>query len=311
MSTPRNIAASVRQRLLNLARSERADFQLVLNRYGLERLLFRLSQSRHHDRFVLKGAMPFQLGSGHPHRPTRDLDLLGYGEPSIPGFEQLFREICRQDATTDGLTFPSESVRAAQIKEDDEYQGLRIRLEARLGNARIPLQIDIGFGDAVTPAPHMATFPTLLDFPAPTLQTYPRETVIAEKFQAMVVLGIANSRMKDFYDLWTLANQFAFRGSTLCTAIQATFERRRTPLPAAVPLALRTEFTEDSTKQTQWRAFLRKSQLTTGDLALAAVADTLTQFLMPPVEALVRNVEFVRDWLPPGPWQGHQAATRQ
>jgi Nucleotidyl transferase AbiEii toxin, Type IV TA system len=246
------MAASVRQRLLNIARDRQEDFQLVLSRFALERLLFRLSRSQHRDAFTLKGAMLFQFWGGEPHRPTRDLDLLGRGEPSTEQFEQVFQEVCRQPAGDDGLVFRDETVRAEQIKEDDEYQGLRIRLEARLGSARIPIQIDVGFGDAVTPGPQEITFPTLLDFPAPVIQAYPRETVVAEKFQAMVMLGIANSRMKDFYDLWMLAGQFEFQGPILCDAIHATFDRRKTTLPVGPPLALTSEFAEDSGKQTQW-----------------------------------------------------------
>lgn len=298
----RNMAASIRQRLLNIARSKQEDLQLVLSRYALERFLFRVSQSPHRARFVLKGALLFQLWSGEPHRPTRDLDLLGRGKPSTQHFEQVFQDVCRQPVGDDGVTFRAETVRAEQIKEDDEYQGLRLRLEARLGNARIPLQIDIGFGDAVTPGPDEITYPTLLDFPAPTVQAYPRETVVAEKFQAMVMLGIANSRMKDFYDLWTLARQFEFPGPTLCAAIQATFDRRRTPLPDEVPLGLRPEFTGDSVKLTQWNAFLRKGRLA-GSMTLTEVADTLAGFLLPPTEALVRDEPFDGIWRPPGPWQ--------
>lgn len=297
------MAASVRQRLLNIARTQQDDFQLVLSRYALERLLFRLSQSSHRDQFVLKGAMLFQLWGGQPHRPTRDLDLLGRGDPSIRRFEQVFQDICRQPAGDDGLAFLAETVRAEQIKEDDEYQGLRLRLEARLGNARIPLQIDIGFGDAVTPEPHEITYPTLLEFPAPTIRAYPRETVVAEKFQAMVMLGIANSRMKDFYDLWTIASKFEFQGPMLCAAIRATFERRRTPLPDEAPLALRPEFTGDSVKRTQWQAFIRKGKLASGGMTLAEVAGMLAGFLMPPTDALVQGDSFKGVWHPPGPWQ--------
>ncbi len=299
----RNSAASVRQRLLNIARKQQEELQFVLSQYARERLLFRLSQSPHRDQFVLKGAMLFQLWSGQPHRSTRDLDLLGQGEPSLQRFERMLQEVCQQAVEDDGLAFRAETVRAEQIKEDDEYQGLRLRLEARLGNARIPVQIDIGFGDAVTPAPEEITFPAILDFPAPTIRAYPRETVVAEKFQAMVMLGIANSRMKDFYDLWTLARQFEFRGQELCAAIGATFERRRTPLPIEQPLALTTEFSEDATKRTQWQAFVRKGKLAGVGIPLAEVTVALAGFLLPPTNALVRRVNFNATWSPPGPWK--------
>jgi hypothetical protein len=217
---PANLAASVRQRLLNLARTQKEDFQLVLTRYALERLLYRLGRSEHAGIFILKGAMLFQIWSNQRHRPTRDLDLLGRGESSIERFEQIFRDICQATVEDDALVFMADSVRGERIKEDQEYEGLRIRFEARLEHARISLQIDIGFGDAVRPAATKIEYPTLLDFPAPTVLAYRQPTVVAEKFQAMVALGIANSRMKDFYDLWVLARDFEFDGSTLCEAFQ-------------------------------------------------------------------------------------------
>ena len=231
------MAASVRQRLMNKAREQGEAFDLVLIRYTSERLLYRLSQSAFRDRFVLKGAMLFQLWGGSIHRPTRDLDLLAYGSPSPVDFEQLFREVCEEDVEDDGLNFRAESVHAVRMKEDEEYEGLRLKLQAYLDAARISVQIDVGFGDAVTPGPDEITYPTLLDFPAPTLKAYPRVTVVAEKFQAMVMLGIANSRMKDFYDVWTLARHFAFSGPVLCAAMRATFERRKTVLPSTTALS--------------------------------------------------------------------------
>ncbi|QDU59611.1 hypothetical protein Pan216_04420 [Planctomycetes bacterium Pan216] len=300
---PRNMAASVRQRLMNKAKQQKEDFGLVLTRYGLERLLYRLSQSRHRDQFILKGAMLFQLWSGHVHRPTRDLDLLGYGDPAPERFQEILRDICGLDVEDDGLEFHAESVHAERMKEDEEYQGLRIKLQATLAPARIPIQIDIGFGDAINPGPNEVTYPTLLDLPAPTLKAYPRETVVAEKFQAMVMLGIANSRMKDFYDVWTLARQFEFSGSVLCSALRGTFQRRKTALPEQPPLALTTEFTEDRQKLTQWRAFVRKSKLDAEGTELTGIAESLRGFLMPPTDALVAGADFEMDWLPNGPWQ--------
>jgi len=299
---PRNLAASVRQRLMNLARVQNEEFQLVLTRYALERLLYRLSQSEHRDVFVLKGAMLFQLWSDQPHRPTRDLDLLGHGENTIPRFERIFREVCKLAVEEDGLVFSAESVRGDTMKEDQEYAGLRLNLDCRLENARIPVQIDIGFGDVVTPAAAEVTYPVLLDFLAPVLPAYSRESVVAEKFQAMVMLGIANSRMKDFYDLWVLARQFEFQGPLLCQAIRATFERRRTPVPAETPLALSPEFAQDRGKQTQWRAFISKGKLDTGGVGLNEVIDALRDFLMPAAEAIVAGRLSAMTWPALGPW---------
>lgn len=257
---PRDLVASVRQRLMNLSRERGEEFQLFLTWYGVERLLYRLAQSPHAGAFVLKGAALFQLWTGEPHRSTRDLDLLGQGEPSTNRLRQVFQEVCSVTVANDDLTSLTDAIQAEQIKEDDEYQGIRLRIEARLGNIRLPLQIDVGFGDAITPAPQAVTYPTLLDFPAPHLNAYPRETVVAEKSQTMVRLGMANSRTKDFYDVWTLARQFEFDGTGLCAAIRATFQRRQTALPATAPLALRPEFSGDRNKATQWSAFLRKGQ---------------------------------------------------
>jgi hypothetical protein len=214
-STKSNLAASVRQRLLNLAKERRADFQLILIQYGIERLLYRLTQSVYKDRFLLKGAMLFSIWSNEPFRSTRDVDLLGQGDNDIPTMLKVFKEICRTAVEDDGLQFLVDTIEGEQIRDDHEYQGIRLRFEARLAGARIPLQIDIGFGDAVAPPPELVDYPVMLDLPVPRLRAYPREVVVAEKFQAMVVLGIANSRMKDFFDIWMLASVFDFAGPRL------------------------------------------------------------------------------------------------
>ncbi len=300
---PRNLAASVRQRLLNHARKKGEDFQYVLTRYGLERLLYRLSRSPHADSFVLKGAVLFQLWSDQPHRPTRDLDLLGQGEPSTDRLEQLFCDICAVSVEDDGLRFLGNSVRAEPIKEHDEYQGIRLRIDARLESARIPLQVDVGFGDVITPGTIDVLYPTLFDFPAPSIRAYPRETVVAEKFQAMVMLGIANTRMKDFYDLWTLALRFEFDGPTICQAIEATFRRRQTELPSSTPIALTGEFAQDRDKANQWRAFLERGGLVDQTPTLDEAVVVLDSFLMPPTRALIEGRSFPMRWPSEGPWQ--------
>jgi len=194
-------------------------------------------------------------------------------------------------------------VHGETIKEDQEYEGLRLTLDCRLENARIPIQIDIGFGDVVTPAASELSYPVLLDFPAPILAVYSRESVVAEKFQAMVMLGIANSRMKDFYDLWVLARQFEFQGPVLCQAIRATFERRRTSVPAEVPLALSAEFSNDPGKQMQWRAFVGKNKLDTGGAALDEIVDVLRGFLMPPTQAVAAGGLLEMVWPALGLWR--------
>ncbi len=244
----------------------------------------------------------FALWSERPHRPTKDLDLLGQGENSVERLEQIFRDLCVLPVEDDGLTFHPETIKAERIKQDEEYEGVRVRCEVRLGNARVGLQADVGFGDAVTPEPMAVSYPTLLTFPAPELLAYPKETVVAEKFQAMVMLGIANSRMKDFYDLWVLAQQFAFQGRVLCGALRATFERRRTGLPGDVPLALSATFSSDKDKLRQWQAFIKKSKLETENVGLERVTAVLRDFLMPPATALVKGEPFEKTWPVSGPW---------
>lgn len=250
----RNVAASVRQRLLNLSRAQGRPFQEVLQFYVMERFLYRLSRSAHADRFVLKGALMLQVWEAPQSRPTMDIDMLGRTGNDPDALVQSFRSVLEAESLDDGLTFDLDSLRAEPITEEADYQGVRVRAFAELSGARVRLQIDIGFGDPVVPAPARLPYPVLLDFPAPELLCYSRESTIAEKFQAMVALGALNSRMKDFYDIWLLSRQFDFDLSTLAQAIAATFRRRDTPLPA------RPVFTESfaAEKQEQWRAFLRR-----------------------------------------------------
>ncbi len=236
-STVTNRPASVRQRLLNLSHQRQEDFNLVLSLYAIERLLYRLSQSSYAGQFVLKGAVLFSVWTGKLHRPTRDLDLLGFGDTSDERLSEIFQAICRHDVPPDGMAFDAESISITRILEGQEYGGQRLQLSASLDTARIPLQIDIGFGDAITPGARLTRYPTLLDFPAPELRSYPKETVVAEKLHAIVVHGVVNSRMKDYYDLRLLSRLFDFEGSLLTKAIQATFERRNTPVPVSTPIA--------------------------------------------------------------------------
>lgn len=298
-----NVAASVRQRLLNRARAQGEDYQVLLTRYVLERFLYRLSQSPYQGRFVVKGAMLFLLWEGKFHRTTRDLDLLAFGSGEIAPLEAIVREICTVAVEDDGMVLHPETIRGRAIREDQIYDGVRVTVEAHLGSARITLQIDVGFGDTIVPAPKQEAFPVLLDFPVPKLPVYPKETVVAEKFQAMVELGITNSRMKDFYDLWYLSGHFDFDGPTLVRAITATFERRGTPPPAGRPLALTDEFADDPTKQTQWNAFWRRGGLTSDAVSLQEVIEVLHDFLWPPTSAVATESSFEATWQPSGPWR--------
>jgi predicted nucleotidyltransferase component of viral defense system len=296
-----NLPASVRQRLLNLARERKEDFGLVLIRYGSERFLYRLSTSPHRDAFVLKGALLLQLWTAEIYRPTRDLDLLGRGL-SDTNFRKVFSEVCSQNVEDDGLTFLPNTIRVERIRDEEAYEGVRVRVEARLGGVRIPLQIDVGLGDKIVPAPVKLEYPTLLRFPAPKLHAYSKESVVAEKFEAMVKLGVVNSRMKDYYDLWVLAQRFEFESSTLAAAIQATFDTRHTTLPTSSPLALRAEFYELTTKQAQWLAFLRKSGLK-ADSSLKEAVEVIREFIMPVVNSVLKGNEENKVWQPAGPWR--------
>lgn len=274
----KNIGASVRARLLNLSKAHGQSFDLVLTRFALERLLFRLSQSPHAERFVLKGAMLMMSWFDDPHRGTRDLDLLGFGDPNEAAMLATFRDILAQDAE-DGVVFDPDTLRVDRIREEFDYGGLRLRAIASVGGARINLTIDIGFGDTLEPGAEVVDYPVMLDLPAPRLRAYARETVIAEKFQAMVALGRANSRMKDFYDIWILSRSFRFDDDRLAQAIAATFARRETTVPTELPDALTPAFAADEQKQKQWRAFVEDVAVDPGPLA--PVLRELIDFLMP------------------------------
>jgi len=299
---PKNTAASIRHRLQNLSRKSGEPFQILLTRYAMERLLFRLTHSPHKDKFILKGAILFTLWTGHMHRPTRDLDLLGFGKPDPEALRAIFLSLASIADENDGLMFLPDTLAVNPIREEQEYGGQRVTLIAKLGNSRINLQIDVGFGDAVTPAPQLVELPTLLAMPAPKLRAYPKETVVAEKFQAMVMLGMANSRMKDFFDLWVLSRSFAFSGSPLANALRATFRRRKTALPADVPVALTDTFALDAHKQVQWNAFVSRSDLTAKATPLPEIVAVLREFLLPPTEALIDKKKFAARWQPGGPW---------
>jgi predicted nucleotidyltransferase component of viral defense system len=253
---PRNIGASVRQRLLNLAHARGQPMELLLTRYALERLLHRLSLSHHRERFVLKGAMLLATWFDEPHRATRDVDLLGFGDPAQAALLGTFREVMAIEAD-DGVSFDLKGLRIEAIRVEVEYGGSRLSTTAALAGARIPITVDIGFGDAVEPGIEEIELPVLLDMPAPHLRAYPPETVIAEKFHAMVVLGMANSRMKDYYDVWMLTGAFELEPARLRRAVAATFARRNTVIPVEIPDGLSDGFAADPGKQRQWDAFAR------------------------------------------------------
>jgi hypothetical protein len=274
-----NVAASIHARLLAKARARGEDFNLVLTRYGLERFLYRLSVSPARDHYLLKGALLFDLWFDVPHRPTRDADFLGFGAADREALARHLRDVCAV-ASEDGLTFDPASISIEEIRDDARYGGLRVKLAGRLGNARCPVQLDVGYGDAVIPGPEEISYPTLLEeLPAPKLKAYPRASVVAEKLEAIVSLGIANSRMKDYFDLRALAREGAVGQDVLADAIAATFRRRGTRLPAELPLGLTDEFAQSAEKRAQWKAFLGKNRLgaSTLDEVIAEVCGFLAE----------------------------------
>ena len=291
---PGNIGASIRDRLLNKARAEKLDFNLLLTRYALERLIYRLSISAQRDQFLLKGALLFDLWFDVPHRPTHDVDFLGFGSAEIPHLEEVFCNICRIEVE-DGIVFQSESVKAVEIRKDANYAGVRVTLMGLLDSARCPVQADIGFGDAVVPGPEDVCYPIILPgVPQPQLRGYPRYTVVAEKLEALTSLGILNSRMKDFFDLWILAKHSDFDGQVLSRAVAATFERRGTPFPHGAPIGLSDEFINDAQKDKQWHAFLRKNAL--APMPLVSVIADLQKFLLPVLGAAAESTELRMKW---------------
>jgi predicted nucleotidyltransferase component of viral defense system len=293
------MAASVRDRLYNLAQREKRDFNLILTAFATERLLYRLACSEYANRFVLKGARLFALWTDKPHRPTRDLDLLGFGDSSPEALRRAFETICRTQVEPDGLTFDETAMTIEEIRLGQECDGQRTKLTAYLAQARIPLQIDVGFGDVVTPEARLLDYTPLLDaLPTPRVRAYPRETVLAEKLHAIVALGTLNTRMKDFYDICALANGFDYDGQTLCQAIHATFRRRGTPVPSELPVSLQHSFAEDEDRRRLWKGFLKRSaieDLASGDFAV--VLGKVRDFLGPPLLAAHQDEpSFAETW---------------
>jgi hypothetical protein len=299
---PKNTSASIRQRLLNHSTSIKTDPNLVLIWYGLERFLYRLSVSSHCERFVLKGAMLFRLWGGADFRSTKDLDLEGLLQNEAQVVREVFASICAQPVEDDGLVFDASSVQVSEIRDTQEYGGFRVGLTARLGTAILRLQIDVGFGDAITPAPTISELPSILSQSRPLVRVYPRETVVAEKFEAMVQLGMTNSRMKDYYDLWFMSRHFEFEGPTLAAAMRATFERRGTVIPGRSPISLTVEYAGDPNHVRQWAAFANRLgvEATPG---LGVVIGEIKEFVLPAALAAATEQPFPQYWKPQNRWR--------
>ncbi len=295
----RNVPASVRQRLLDLARERGQDFQLLLTHYTIERLLYRLGQSVYADQFVLKGAMLFRVWNTQASRTTRDLDLLGQGESSPEAVAKVFEDIAQtQVQPSDGIEFITGGLRADPIRDNSEYHGVRVRFTADLDGASIPVQVDVAFGDVVEPAPALATYPVLLDLPAPHIRTYPRHAVVAEKFQAIVSLGMANTRTKDYYDLWILSRDNEFDGDQLTGAVRSTFKQRKTVIPLAVPAGLSEEYLADPSRDRQWHGLAERFGAATPVPSFSTVGERIWEFLHPVTGNGIRG-----RWPAGGPWE--------
>jgi hypothetical protein len=297
----RNVAASIRARLLQKARAEQLDFNLLLTRFALERILYRLSVCEEKDQFLLKGALLFDIWFDVQHRPTHDADLLSLGSAHLPRLETLFRNICML-SVEDGIRYQADSVKATEIRKEANYAGVRVTLIGLLDGARCHVQVDIGFGDAVVPGPESADYPVILqDMPVPKLQVYPRYTVVAEKLEAMISLGMLNTRLKDFFDLWILARFSDLDGAVLAEAIHATFRRRGTSIPVGPPLCLSDEFSKHPQKALQWQGFQRKNALE--PIEFAEVVGSLRSFLQPVLTALSAGDSFTQRWRAGEGWE--------
>lgn len=297
-----NVPASVRQRLLKQARAAGRPFNETAQHYAIERFLYRFSQTPHAVRFVLKGAQMLRVWAAPLTRPTMDIDMLGQVANTSENLLRIMREAVTAPVDDDGLVFDADGMRAEEIVKNATYQGVRVLVPVALGTMRLPVQVDFAFGDAVFPAPAWVELSDVLGLGAPRLLGYTPESAVAEKFQAMVALDMANTRIKDFYDIWTLAGTLDFAGETVRQALAATFTRRATPLPVLPPVALTAPFTDDPAKQALWQAFLRKGRLDAGGQTLAEVAAALEKFLLPPSRAAARGESFPQAWRE-GQWQ--------
>ncbi len=298
----KNIEASVRGRLQNKAREANRPFAELLQYYAMERFLYRFSRSKYAEKFVLKGALMFTVWKVPERRTTLDIDFLAQYDNQIIKIEEVIKEVCGSKVLADGLKFDQATVEGQKIKEDADYEGVRVKFRGFLDRARIPMQIDVGFGDVVYPKPKTIDYPTILDFPKPELKGYPPESVVSEKFEAMIKLGLLNSRMKDFYDLWLMTRQFNFNGDSLTEALKLTFAHRKTNLPKKLPLFAEEIYDETSDRQILWKAFLLKNQITYAPQKLKETAHVIETFLEKPIEAIHKKIGFDSVWKAMSTW---------
>ena len=291
----KNTAASVRAKLLNLSRAKGLPLNALMEQYATGRFLYRLAQSQYRECFILKGAQLFRVWGAEEYRPTRDLDLLGTGKATEESIQAIFTELTQEEAEPpDGLEWGD--VMVTSIRDEVAYGGIRAKVGVHLDGALLRIQIDVGFGDAITPEAVEKEWHELLPFPSARLLVYPPETVIAEKLEAAVSLGINNSRMKDLYDLHWLQSHLNFEGALLSDAVSNTFTRRGTGVPEKPPIVLTDEFAHHSQKLLQWNAFLSKGRLESAPLD--NVVGDLAEFLLPVLRKDVMDCQ----WNPSQKW---------
>ena len=299
----KNIEASIKARLKNKAQETNRPFAEVMQYYGMERFLYRFSKSKYADKFILKGALLFAVWQIPDRRTTLDIDFLARFDNEVATIEKVMKDVCETSVDPDGLKFDSQTVKGVKIKEDADYEGVRVKFTGFLDRAEIPMQIDVGFGDIVYPKTKVIDYPVILDFPKPHLNGYPQESVISEKFEAMIKLGLLNSRMKDFYDIWLMTRQFEFKGASIASAIKKTFNNRKTDIPPKKPLFADEIYDEKSDRQTLWNAFVKKGDIQHAPETLSATAKEIERFLIEPVIAISENVAFDKTWTSPKGWE--------
>jgi hypothetical protein len=299
----KNIEASIKARLKNKALETNRPFAEVMQYYGMERFLYRFSKSKYADKFILKGALLFAVWQIPDRRTTLDIDFLARFDNEVAAIEKVMKDVCETSVDSDGLKFDPRTVKGMKIKEDADYEGVRVKFTGFLDRAEIPMQIDVGFGDIVYPKTKVIDYPVILDFPKPHLNGYPQESVISEKFEAMIKLGLLNSRMKDFYDIWLMTRQFEFKGANIASAIKKTFNNRKTDIPNKKPLFADEIYDEKSDRQMLWSAFLKKGDIQHAPETLSTTAKEIERFLIEPIMALNDNVTFDKTWKSPKGWE--------
>ena len=290
----KNLSESILERLKNLARQTKRRTDELLRYFAIERFLYRLSESQHCNKFFLKGGLMLRAWQLNEHRPTLDIDLLGKTKNNAQNLQRIVQDICGQEVIRDGITYETDGLRITEIQVDGDYLGARILFRAKLHSAKIPMQLDIGFSDLIFPKPCSIAYPALLEFPAPKLRGYTAESVIAEKFEAMAKLGLVNTRLKDFYDIWILLKGFSFRGESLQGAMQATFDRRKSSLDR-LPDSLSKEFYSDPAHIKRWQKFLQQMEFENA-IELTMVISDIKDFLQPIVDATFRKQLFNLSW---------------